>query len=251
MDILGQIAIGVLFAVPVLFPIALKMDSGIRKRREENNARAQAKKDAQLRDGVGSIIQQHIHTLAIKKRQSLQMDDYGNSIFEKWFSEIHYFLDNVVAKSVDLSGERRGDAFKLVVEMVFAHDQELANQGAPLSLDIEQMSPLDFEHFCADILRGCGWEAVVTQASGDQGVDVIAKRGEVKAVLQCKKYSQPVGNSAVQEIFAGKQFEGADVAAVVSNAPYTPAAKQLANTAGVHLLHFSELGLFAEKLGIS
>jgi len=91
----------------------------------------------------------------------------------------------------------------------------------------------------------------VTQASGDQGIDVIATRDNVKAVLQCKKYSQPVGNAAVQEIIAGKQFEQADIAAVVSNNSYTQSAKQLANAAGVHLLHYAELEQFAEKVGIA
>lgn len=89
-----------------------------------------------------------------------------------------------------------------------------------------------------------------TPASGDQGIDVIASYGNVKAVFQCKKYAQPVGNGAVQEIVAGKQFERADIAAVVSNATFTTSAKQLASTTGVHLLHYSELQGFAEKLGM-
>lgn len=235
----------------ILFPIARKLDKEGQKKGAEHIAEMQAQKNMQFRDKVTPIIQQHIHTLTIKYRQSRQVDDYGNLIFDKWFTEIHYFLDSVVANSVDLSGERRSDARMLVIEMVVAYDLALVKQGTPLPLDIEQMAPIDFEHFCADILRGCGWEAQVTQATGDQGIDVIAKWGEVKAVLQCKKYSQPVGNSAVQEVFAGKQFEGANIAAVVSNAPYTPAAKQLASSTGVHLLHYSELELFAEKLEIT
>jgi restriction system protein len=90
----------------------------------------------------------------------------------------------------------------------------------------------------------------VTQASGDQGVDVVANLAGLKVVLQCKKYSQPVGNAAVQEVIAGKAFEQAHAAAVVTNATFTPSAKQLATTTGVHLLHYSELSQFSQKLGI-
>ena len=90
----------------------------------------------------------------------------------------------------------------------------------------------------------------MTQACGDQGIDVIAQHGNVKAVFQCKKYSQPVGNAAVQEIIAGKAFEQAHVAAVVSNATFTPSATQLASTTGVFLLHISELPQFAARLGL-
>ena len=62
--------------------------------------------------------------------------------------------------------------------------------------------------------------------------------------LQCKKYSNPVGNKAVQEANAGKGFEGAEVAAVVTNNTYTPSARQLASAIGVYLLHYSELASF-------
>ena len=60
-------------------------------------------------------------------------------------------------------------------------------------------------------------------------------------VLQCKLYSQPVSNSAVQEISAARLHQQADHAAVVSNAAYTAAAQQLARTNGVYLLHHEEL----------
>ena len=94
---------------------------------------------------------------------------------------------------------------------------------------------------CANTLKKNGWKTNLTPGSGDQGVDVIAKREGIRVVLQCKKYSSPVGNKAVQEVFSGKGFEDADFAAVVSNADYTAAARQLAQKNGVLLLHFDDL----------
>ncbi|NOS73698.1 MAG: restriction endonuclease [Methyloglobulus sp.] len=116
------------------------------------------------------------------------------------------------------------------------------------TLDFEQMTPIDFEHYCAGILRNNGWQTKVTKGSGDQGVDIVSEHGDIKAVFQCKKYSNPVGNKAVQEIIAGKHFEQADFATVVSNAQFTASAKQIANIAGVKLLHYSELDNFAREL---
>jgi HJR/Mrr/RecB family endonuclease len=72
-------------------------------------------------------------------------------------------------------------------------------------------------------------------------VDVVAEKGGRRIVIQCKLYSQPVGNSAVQEVAAARAHERADYAAVVSNNTYTPAAKQLAASNGVLLLHHSDL----------
>ncbi len=86
-----------------------------------------------------------------------------------------------------------------------------------------------------------GWNATVTQASGDQGVDVIASKDGKEIVLQCKLYSKPVGNAAVQEVIAGRAFEGVEFAAVVTNNGYTPAARKLASATNVHLLHHDQL----------
>jgi restriction system protein len=102
--------------------------------------------------------------------------------------------------------------------------------------------------FCANQLRQSGWDAQLTKGSGDKGVDVIATKNGVRVILQCKLYSKPVGNKAVQEAAAGKLHEGAHYAAVVSNSSYTPAAEQLAHTTGVMLLHHSGLAATLDRL---
>lgn len=112
------------------------------------------------------------------------------------------------------------------------------------------MAPTDYELHCALLLRSVGWDAQTTVASGDQGADIIAHRGGVVLVVQCKLYSQPVGNSAVQEISAARLHQRADYAAVVSNASFTPAARQLAMTNGLYLLHHEELRVFDPTAGV-
>ncbi len=84
----------------------------------------------------------------------------------------------------------------------------------------------------------------MTAVTGDQGADVLAERNGVRLVLQCKLYNQPVGNKAVQEVYAARNFQGCDIAAVVSNAAFTPSARQIAATTGVHLLHHDQLVTF-------
>ncbi|HEY8070490.1 MAG TPA: restriction endonuclease [Methylocystis sp.] len=105
----------------------------------------------------------------------------------------------------------------------------------------EDMSPREFEHYCAAVLREMKWKARVTQASGDQGVDIVAEKRGVRIVIQCKKYSKPVGNRAVQEIVAAIAHEGARRGVVVATADYTPAAVKLAASNQVLLLHHADL----------
>jgi restriction system protein len=105
----------------------------------------------------------------------------------------------------------------------------------------EDMSPQEFEHYCAAVLREMKWKARVTQASGDQGVDIVAEKRGMRIVIQCKKYSKPVGNRAVQEIVAGIAHEGARRGVVVATSDFTPAAVKLAASNQVLLLRRADL----------
>jgi len=68
----------------------------------------------------------------------------------------------------------------------------------------DDISPIEFEQCCADYLGLKGWNAATTGRSGDQGADVVARKASHLLVVQCKKYSRPVGNKAVQEVIAAR-----------------------------------------------
>lgn len=211
--------------------------------------------DDEFIEPITLLTNKHIVTLSRKRDQTLYQDDYGNYVIDRWFRELDYFIDNVLRKD-DLIASYLLDPGNLLRAKNITFNairdyqiSQLENNGY-LSIDVGSLDPAQFEHYCAEILRDGGWDVRITQASGDQGIDLIANRDGVKAVIQCKKYSRPVGNGAVQEIIAGKQFEQAAIAAVVSNSTFTPSAKQLANATGVHLLHYTELDHFTEKVGL-
>ncbi|WP_200840508.1 restriction endonuclease, partial [Geminicoccus flavidas] len=107
-----------------------------------------------------------------------------------------------------------------------------------------KLSGRDFEQFCMEELRKQDWRARVTGASGDQGADIIAEHKGKAVVFQCKYHSAPIGNKAVQEVAAARQHYQAHAACVVSNQGYTRAARALAATNNVFLIHYSELAGF-------
>ena len=100
----------------------------------------------------------------------------------------------------------------------------------------ENMSGDEYENYCKYILKLRGWIVELTPKSGDQGVDLIATKEYLKVCIQCKRYSKPVGNKAVQEIFTGKQFYSGSHGVLVSNAGFTKSAKSLASKTGIILL---------------
>ena len=81
----------------------------------------------------------------------------------------------------------------------------------------------------------------------DQGVDIVVSLSSSKIAVQCKFLSQPVSNSAVQEVVAGKVLYKCKYACVVSKCGYTQSAKKLAYANHVRLLSHDELpGYLAE-----
>ena len=80
-----------------------------------------------------------------------------------------------------------------------------------------------------------GYEAQVTKASGDQGIDVIAEKDGFKIGIQAKCYSGSVSNSAIQEAVAGLQYYNLDKTIVVTNSSYTASAIKLAEANGIVL----------------
>lgn len=100
----------------------------------------------------------------------------------------------------------------------------------------DYMTGENFEVFVAQILRKIGFTGIqLTKGSCDQGVDILAEKDGIKYAIQCKRYSQPVGNKAVQEVFAGKTFYRCHVGAVVTNNYFTQSAKDLARENGIVL----------------
>lgn len=102
--------------------------------------------------------------------------------------------------------------------------------------NIDVMTGPQFESFCGELLKQNGFRDVqVMGGSGDQGVDIIAKKEGLRYAIQCKRYSSKLGNTPVQEVFAGRIHYGCDIAAVMTNNYFTAGAAELARSTGVFL----------------
>lgn len=213
-----------------------------------------ARRRRSLVEKANVVIDQHSEQLAKRRAQLVRQDAYGKQVVDKWMSEIDYFITNHIGPVLtiherSLLHRERPRIAQLIM-------QRVANVTRDMSVFEEfsnQMTPMEFEAFCAGQLRQSGWDAYMTRQSRDQGVDVIAEKNGERIVLQCKLYSRPVGNKAVQEAVAAKAYEQAHYCAVVSNSSYTSAAEELASTNKVLLLHYSDLRrieLFLQRMKI-
>lgn len=101
---------------------------------------------------------------------------------------------------------------------------------------IDKMEGHQFEHWCADLLKKNGFSSVeVTVGSGDQGVDVLARKDGILYAIQCKCYSKDLGNKPVQEVNTGKTVYRCQIGVVMTNRYFTKGAKDAADATGVLL----------------
>ena len=116
-----------------------------------------------------------------------------------------------------------------------------AKQCANTKTHSKKTQPLEYEKQIALKLKQLGFNAQVTKASGDQGADILADKAGVSFAIQCKLYTKPVGNKAVQEINTARDFYKKDFAVVVSNADFTKSARTAANACNVILINDTQL----------
>lgn len=126
--------------------------------------------------------------------------------------------------------------FVIIINVVAFIYRALLELVPPSSLS-EVKNGYEYERYCAGRLEDEGWSCTVTQASGDQGVDVIARKNRIKVAIQCKFYKHSaVGNKAVQEVIAGAIYSGSSYKAVIAPSGYTSGAAELAKAANVLLI---------------
>ena len=191
---------------------------------------------------LDAAIDKHYPTLSRIFRQAIVVDEYGTVVQDNRKAEAAYFLKS---QKIKLKSMTKGLATQYIKDALDA--KKAANIQSGFNPDILPVDGLEFEAWVADGLRQFGWDAYATQGSGDQGIDVIAKRDGISIAIQCKLYSKPVGNKAVQEALAGAQYAGMDFAAVLTNAGYTRNAIELASATNVILLSQYDIPTLHER----
>lgn len=212
------------------------------------------------------FVKEHAKVLIRKRASSLYVDDYGQKKRNKWNKEVKYFVENILIPSLRQESIREPDVqigdsvmYKAYVDLYDMEAIDYYIKAIDVVLDVEELdidecpsmlpeSGHDYERYVAAIFESYGYSARVTKGSGDHGADIVVHWGGGEIVVQCKHYSSPVGNKAVQEAYSAKGFYDADQAWVVASSSFTPAAKIAAERLGVLLLHHEDLPEMLEAI---
>jgi hypothetical protein len=146
---------------------------------------------------------------------------------------------------------RHGPRLLALGAAVRAADEEFRGRHAKRPVRATNYSGLDgieFENLVAKLFSDAGFRVRGTPATNDQGADIIARKAGYQVVVQAKRYSGSVGNAAVQEVIAAREYYTADEAWVVTSSTFTSSARDLANRSRVSLFDGEALRTFPAYL---
>jgi len=180
---------------------------------------------------ISELVEKHSSALILNLERAVKKNEYGAVVADNRQDEIDRFIESVEYRTKSLR-------YLEFQELILLKLDKIRNSQRERGFDPSSLpsNGIEFEHWVARNLQNFGWDTSVTQGSGDNGVDVVARKGGIGVAIQCKLYAGSVGNKAVQEIYAGMKHMRLDRAVVISTGQYTRAAKALAATTGVSLL---------------
>ena len=93
---------------------------------------------------------------------------------------------------------------------------------------LKTLDPIVFEHLIALLFEQRGFAAQTVGASGDEGVDVLLRRGDRTFVVQCKRYDGSVGQPTVRDLYGTMVHNRAAEAYLVTTGMITQQAREWA-----------------------
>lgn len=211
----------------------------IEKQREKKEY--SSAKWAELQPKLVDAIEQNKASLLSNLRRALKRDEYGSVELDIRNDEILRFLNS--ARLLRASRSAGIGRVQRYIKSWAKREEKKVPISSPLPT-----SGIDFEYWVADRLREYGWEATVSQGSGDQGIDVVATKESMRVAIQCKLYEGSVGNKAVQETIAGMSFYDLHQGAVVSTGKFTRSARELAQKNKILLLSVEDIPHLSDLL---
>jgi restriction system protein len=111
------------------------------------------------------------------------------------------------------------------------------------------LSPKAFERYVAGLFRQKGYRVTVRGGSGDHGVDLeLQNRLGRRAIVQCKRYQNTVGEEVVRELLGTMLHEGVTHAFLVTTADISESARIWAADKPITLIDGASLAQIATAI---
>ncbi len=106
--------------------------------------------------------------------------------------------------------------------------------------NINNLSGVEFEKVCQQLVENMGFETETTKASGDGGIDLIAYNHQPllpgKYIIQCKRYKGSVGEPILRDLYGVVTSERANKGILMTTGHFTKSAIVFAEGKPLELL---------------
>jgi hypothetical protein len=180
-------------------------------------------------DNVGSQ-ESVLNTLfRLPIRRSYPTEEWSQGVVRMVLGDLNLAWTSDTEKIIDsILEETEVEDFERSLEAKVEHE----TKALPAYHDLDGY---EFEEWLIGFFQRLGFRTAGTRKSRDQGADLVLQKSGLTYVVQAKKHTAAVTNSAVQQVVASKAIYGADKAIVVSTSSFTDAALELAVANGVEL----------------
>ena len=99
------------------------------------------------------------------------------------------------------------------------------------------MTPEEFEHHVAGVLRNEGWSTQVSRYTHDYGLDIVAERTGIRLGVQVKMYglARKVNAAQIRELVGAAQYADCERAMIVTDGELLDDARRTAEKLGVEV----------------
>ena len=120
--------------------------------------------------------------------------------------------------------------------------------------NLMELSPFEFENLVSNLFDRMGLQTRQTRSSKDGGVDAVAFDPRPilggKVIIQAKRYKNPVGVSAVRDLYGTMMNEGANKGILVATSHYGTDAYEFSKDKPIELIDGGGLLYLLEQVGV-
>jgi len=147
-------------------------------------------------------------------------------------------------------------------ELTIEHcNEELKNQGIDLekirTIDVKSkgtnlqlhevlqkaynLAPIEFEALCKKCFEGMNYKVDTTATTGDGGIDLLLKKGNMIEIAQCKRFKGNISVKIVREFYGVIIDKQVRKGYIITTGKFTMPARVFAEDKGIHLIDGTEL----------
>lgn len=113
---------------------------------------------------------------------------------------------------------------------------------------VQRLDPIDFERLIGYLYQKEGHKVYLTAASGDEGIDLLLRKGSQKTVVQCKRYTGTVGQATVRDLYGAMGHTHADAGALITTGTISAPAAAWAQGKPISLRDGASLMRWIERV---